>query len=140
MPHKENGEIDWVGTNKWLAGENKHDKMTAEKPKTKTESKSLYKSIKEKIEKEVNSFFLVHAKKFPNLTTLDELNQWVNIEAQKRHLVTNLYFRRYLAARKIGKETKKIEAVPPNGSKAVFENKKFNLTYKCNIYKIEDKW
>ncbi|WNE40958.1 MAG: hypothetical protein mread185_000415 [Mycoplasmataceae bacterium] len=85
FPHKENGEIDWIESLKQLSKSRRTKKI-----RDKIESEKIYKENKEEIELQINAFFYVHAKKFPEISNLAELNQWINIEAQKRHLATSL--------------------------------------------------
>lgn len=135
LPHKTNGEIDWKKSLEFLAKE----RHKSYKKQSKSQAETNYKNLKEEIKTKVNAFFYVHAKKFPELTNLAELNQWVNTEAQKRFLAIVIKWERYKAAKRIGKESWSREIVPPDSiSKAIFKNEKLNLTYKLNIYEIRD--
>jgi hypothetical protein len=128
---KKNKEIDW------LASLKEFTKKKADNKKTKTQKEEELERINNHLEREINPFVIKHVKKFPSLTSLNELNQWVKVLTYQNRAAFNLVLKRWELAKELDKKNE-IPSLAENtlGKDECSKNEEFNLIPMFNLYKV----
>ena len=132
---KPNGEIDWIASlNVLMHGRPGIKKTNLKKNQATFQKLSDY--IAGQNKESINVQLLINGNQFPNLTTLKELNEWVNTLAKLLEKGQYLFYRRWRIAKKLGKKCGRLLESPKGDDKYHYKNQKLNLDYQLLCFSI----